>query len=86
MNGIEPRKLTGEADQLNADIKNLAEQAKQIIWQQASGGSQDHNLVYGADRFCLGLFCWLLCGLAGNARAALAADGGNECRVIGYYL
>ncbi|MBL0339200.1 MAG: NAD(P) transhydrogenase subunit alpha [Rhodospirillaceae bacterium] len=50
------RKLTGQADQLNADIKNLAEQAKQIIWQQASGGSQDHNLVMALTVFALACF------------------------------
>ena len=50
------RKLTGQADQLNADIKNLAEQAKQIIWQQVNTGSQDHDLVMALTVFALACF------------------------------
>ncbi len=50
------RKLSGHADQLNADIKNLAEQAKQIIWQQVNAGSQDHHIVTALTVFVLACF------------------------------
>lgn len=50
------KKVAGQANQLNMDIKNLASQAQQIVWQQAGGSSLDHNLVIALTVFALACF------------------------------